>query len=141
MAVRAHRDPDLLLVEEMLAPPPLDEARRSLEYWQHRQRKLPFYRRAARLEAREMATRWEDRVRAAEQARFESSPVGRLLTALGISSLWLRRVRSAEPVLFWLAWAFVMRRMRLVAVGLLGVALILMIGALAGLLVVFDHLA
>jgi hypothetical protein len=138
--MRADRDPDLLLVEQMLAPPPLDEARRSLEYWQRRQRQLPFYRRAERREARTMASRCEERVRAAEQARFEASAVGRLLTALGISSLWLRRMRSAEPVLFWLAWAFVMRRIRFLAVGLLGVALILMVGALAALLVVFDHI-
>ena len=87
-----------------------------------------------------MASRCEERVRAAEQARFEASPVGRLLTALGISSLWLRRMRSAEPVLFWLAWAFVMRRIRLLAVGVLGVALILMVVAFAALLVVFDHI-
>ena len=139
--MRTDQDPDLLLVEQMLAPPPLDEARRSLEYWQRRQRNLPFHRRAARREAREMATRCEERVRAAEQARFESSPVGRLLTALGISSLWLRRMRSAETVLSGLAWAFVLRRMRLVAGGLVGVALILMVGVVAGLLVVVDHFA
>lgn len=88
-----------------------------------------------------MATRCEERVRAAEQARFESSPIGRLLIALGISSLWLRRVRSAEGVLFWVAWAFVMRRMKLVAGGLAAVALILVVGAFAALLVVFDQLA
>ena len=72
--MHADRDPDLLLVESMLAPPPLDDARRSLEYWQRRQRNLPFYRRAARREAREMATHCEERVRAAEQARFEVEP-------------------------------------------------------------------
>jgi hypothetical protein len=138
--MRAERDPDLLLVERMLAPPPLEEARSSLEYWQRRQRKLPLYRRAARREARDMVTRCEERVRAAEQARFEASPVGRLLTALGISSLWLRRVRSAEGVVFWLAWALVMRKLKVVAGGLAAVGLLLMVGALAALLVVFDRL-
>jgi hypothetical protein len=88
-----------------------------------------------------MAARCEERVRAAEQARFESSPVGRLLTALGISSLWLRRMRSAEPLLFWLAWAFVTRKMRFVAGGLAAVGLMLVVGAVAALLVVFDQLA
>ena len=88
-----------------------------------------------------MAARCEERVRAAEQARFEASPVGRLLTALGISSLWLRRVRSAETVLAWLAWAFVLRRMKLVAGGLTAVALIVVVGAVAVFLVVFDQLA
>jgi hypothetical protein len=134
--MRAERDPDLLLIETMLAPPPLDEARRSLEYWQRRRRNLPLYRRAARREAKEMATRSEERVRAAEQARFESSLVGRLLTALGLSSIWLTRMRSAEPVLFWLAWAFVTRRMRVVAGGLAAVGLILVVGAVAALLII-----
>jgi hypothetical protein len=135
--MRADRDPDLLLVEQMLAPPPLDDARSSLEYWQRRQRNLPFYQRAARREAREMASRWEERVRAAEQAQFEASPAGRVLSALGISSLWLRRVRSAEPVLFWLAWAFVARRTRLVVGRFAAVVLILVVA----LVVVLDRLA
>ena len=138
--MRADRDPDSLLVERMLAPPPLDEARGSLEYWQQRRRTLPLYRRAARREAREMAAQCEERVRAAEQARFESSPLGRLLTALGISNLWLRRMRSAERVFFWLAWAFVTRRMRFVAGGLAAVGLMLVVGV-AALVVVFAQLA
>jgi hypothetical protein len=29
----ATRDPDLLLIERMLAPPPLEDARSSLEFW------------------------------------------------------------------------------------------------------------
>ncbi len=87
-----------------------------------------------------MATRCEERVRAAEQAQFEASPVGRLLSALGISSLWLRRMRSAEPVLFWLAWIFVARKMRLVVGRFAAVGLILVVGVLA-LVVVFDRLA
>lgn len=134
--MRANRDPDSLLVERMLAPPPLDEARGSLEYWQQRRRNLPLYRRAARREAREMAARCEERVRAAEQARFESSPLGRLLTALGISNLWMRRMRSAERVFFWLAWAFVTRRMRFVAGGLAAIGLMLVVGVAALVVVV-----
>jgi hypothetical protein len=82
--MRDRRDPDLLLVEEMTAPPPLEDARRSLEYWQDRHRALPVYRRRDRREAVEMARRWEARVRAAQQARFDASPVGRVLGALGI---------------------------------------------------------
>lgn len=137
--MRADGDPDLLLIETMLAPPPLDDARSSLDYWQRRRRNLPFYRRAARREAREMATRWQERVRAAEQARFESSPVGRLLTALGFSSLWLQRVRFAKPVLFWLTWALVPRSLKLFAGGLVALALIFVLGALIALAVVFDQ--
>src|ERR1043165_2438298 len=82
--MRDRRAPDLVLVDEMLSPPPLEDARRSLEYWQQRHRALPLYRRRARREAMEMARRWEERVRAAQQARFDASPVGRLLAALGI---------------------------------------------------------
>jgi hypothetical protein len=139
--MRTDRDPDLLLIETMLAPPALDDARSSLEYWQRRRRNLPLYRLSARREAREMATRWQERVRAAEQAQFESSLVGRLLTALGISSLWLQRVRFAKPSIFWLAWAFVPWRLKLVAGGLVAVALILVLGTLTALAVAFDPVA
>ena len=69
--MRAHGDPDLLLVEEMLAPPSADDARSSLEYWERRRAALPVYRRAARREARDMAARWQDRLLAAEQARAD----------------------------------------------------------------------
>ena len=41
--MRPHQDPDLVLLESMLAPPQLDDARRSLVYWQRRQKALPFY--------------------------------------------------------------------------------------------------
>ena len=92
MSVQAQSDAQLL--EEMLAPPPLDEARSSLEYWKRRGQILPVYRRAARREAKEMATRWQERVDAAEQARFEASVLGQLLAALGLSGLWIREARS-----------------------------------------------
>jgi hypothetical protein len=138
--MRAGQDPDLLLIEAMLAPPPLDDARSSLEYWQRRRRNLPLYRLSARREAREMATLWVERVQAAERARFESSRVGRLLTALGFSSLWPLRARFAKQGLFWLVWAFVPRRLKYVVGGLVAVALMLMMGAVTALALVFDRL-
>src|SRR5438477_529096 len=49
--MRSDLDPDLLLIESMLAPPPLDDARRSLDYWRGRGKTLPLYRRAVRPEA------------------------------------------------------------------------------------------
>ena len=88
-----------------------------------------------------MSVRWQERVRAAEQARFESSPIGRLLAALGISSHWLRRLRFAKRVLFWLAWAFVTRKLKLVAGGVAAVGLIIVVAAVAALVVVFAQLA
>ncbi len=110
----AVRDQDLLLIEQMLAPPPLDDARDSLAYWQTRRKSLPLYRRAARREAKEMAVRWQERVRAAELARFEASPIGRLLARLGISSIWFQRARLASELLSWVAWAIVLRKVKLV---------------------------
>ena len=132
-----QRDPDLLLVEAMLAPPPLDEARSSLDYWRRRGSALPLYRRAARREAKEMAARWEARVRAAELARFEASVAGRVLAALGIRLHWLRQVRIEKRALLVLGWALVPRTVKLYAAGLVAVSL-LFVTALA---VVFAQLA
>jgi hypothetical protein len=139
--MRAHRDTDLLLVEQMLAPPPVDDARSSLEYWQRRRRALPVYRRTARREAREMASRWEERLRAAELARFESSLVGRMLSPLGISKLWLLRARFTKGGLVVLAWSFVPPKVKLVAAGVAAAWLVVLAGALAAAVLVFDQLA
>jgi hypothetical protein len=138
--VRAHRDPDLLLVEAMLAPPPLSDARRSLEYWERRQKTLPLHQRRARREAREMAARWETRVRAAERARFESSPVGRILSALGLSGLFMYRVRLTQRRVLSLAWALVPWKIKLVAGGLVAAWLIVALATLTAVAVVFAHL-
>ena len=128
----AERDPDLVLIEQMLAPPPLEDARSSLEYWQRRRKALPLYRRSARREAKEMEVRWHERVRAAELARFEASPVGRLLARLGISSAWYQRVRFASELFSWVAWAVVLRKVKFVlgsfaAIGILIVVLLVVL--------------
>jgi hypothetical protein len=137
--MRAERDTDLLLVERMLAPPPLEDARSSLEYWKRRRKALPLYRRAARREAKQMAIRWQERVRAAELALFEASLVGRLLAGLGLSSLWLRRVRFAKEALVWVSWVVVMRKVKLV-VGGLALGLILVVATVAALVLVVAQL-
>jgi hypothetical protein len=139
--MRADRDPDLVLIERMLAPPPLEDARSSLEFWQRRRRKLPLYRRAARREAKEMTVRWQETVRAAEQAEFEATPLGRLLAVLGISGLWLQRARLAKNAAFWLAWTLVVRKMKLVAGGVAAVGLLLVCAVVAALVVVIAQLA
>jgi hypothetical protein len=136
-----HPDPDLVLVEGMLAPPALDDARNSLEYWQQRRKSLPVYRRGARREAKEMAARWEGRVRAARQARFESSPVGRLLTALGIPTEWIHQLRVGKRGLFLLAWAFVPPKVKLVAGAVAATWLIMVLAAVTVVVVLFDQLA
>jgi len=61
-----------------------------------------------------MTLRWQERVRAAELARFEASPVGRLLARLGISSIWFQRARTASELLSWVAWVVVLRKVKLV---------------------------
>jgi hypothetical protein len=130
-------DPDLALIEQMRAPPPLEDARSSLEYWQRRRKALPLYRRSARREAKEMTVRWQERVRAAELARFEASPVGRLLARLGISSIWFSRARLACELMSWVVWAVLLRKFKLVlgsfaALGILiVVAFILVLGQLS----------
>src|SRR5690242_2432630 len=108
--MRSRPDPDLLLVEEMLAPPPLEDARRSLEYWERRRRDLPVYRRAARREARELADRWAERVRAAERVQFELSVPGRILKALGLS--YVRLYRPTKRGLLVFGWMLVPRRIK-----------------------------
>jgi hypothetical protein len=139
--VRAQRDPDLLLVDTMLAPPPLEDARRSLEYWERRHRALPLHHRRARREAREMAARWDERVRAAERVRFESSVVGRVVAWLGLSSAFVHRVRFTKRGLLFLAWALVPRRIKVVAGGIVAAWLIVAIAAVAALAAVLDRLA
>ena len=54
----------------------LDEARELLAYWEQRARRLPRWALMRRREAREMASRWRGRVRAAEQARYGRGLVG-----------------------------------------------------------------
>lgn len=139
--MRAPRDPDQLLVEAMLAPPALDDARRSHEYWQRRRETLPFYQRRARREAREMAVRWQARVRAAERLRFESTLVGRFLAALGLSRLFVSPFRPTKWRVLAYAWAFVPRRVKLVACGLVVAWLIVVIAAVTVAAAVFAQLS
>ena len=127
----ATTDRDLLVIERMLAPPPLEDARSSHDYWRRRRKKLPLYRLAARREAKEMTTFWEERVRAAEQAEFERTPVGRVLTALGLSGHWFRRAHLAKKVAVWLVWGLLFRKLRLIAGSIAAAGVLLVIGAVA----------
>jgi hypothetical protein len=138
--MRARPDPDLLLVERMLAPPPLDDARRSLKYWRCRQKALPIYKRRARQEAREMAMRWDERVREAERMQFDSTVLGRILKAVGVSALYRRNAPVARWRLLSLGWALVPLRLKLVAGGLLAAWLIVLVGV-AALTALAVHLA
>jgi hypothetical protein len=74
-----------------------------------------------------MAVRWQERVRAAELARFEASFAGRLLARLGISSIWFRRVQTASQLLSWVAWVVVMRKVKLVLTSFAAIAILIVV--------------
>ena len=88
-----------------------------------------------------MAARWDDRVRAAERVRFESSVLGRVVAWLGLSSAFVHRVRFTKRGLLFLAWVLVPRRIKLVAGGIVAAWLIVAIAAFALLAAVLDRLA
>jgi hypothetical protein len=139
--MRAHADPDLVLVEAMLAPPALEDARSSLDYWERRQRALPVYRRAARREAREMAARWATRVRAAERVRFEATLAGRVLVWLGLSRFFVGPVWFTKWRLISFAWVLVPSRIKLVAGALVAAWVIFAIATFAVIAAVLAQLA
>ena len=88
-----------------------------------------------------MTARWDERVRAAELARFESSLAGRFVARLGISSAFVQRVRFTKSGLLFLAWALVPRRFKLVAAGVVAAWLLIAVGAFALLATALNHLA
>jgi hypothetical protein len=57
------------------------EAREALAFWRGRLKRLPWYRRAARAEAREMAVRWQRRMVQAELERWRLPWLARPLLA------------------------------------------------------------
>lgn len=125
----------------MSAPPALDDARSSLEYWQRRRKALPVYRRSARREAREMALRWEERIVAAQQARFEASAVGRLLSAVGFTNVWPYWIRLRRKGLLGAAWIVVPPKLKLVAGAILATWLLVSVSALAVIAFLIAQLA
>lgn len=137
----AMKDRDQLLIERMLAPPPLEDARSSHDYWRLRRKALPLYRRAARREAKEMTVFWEERVRAAEQAEFEASPVGRVLAWLGVSGYWIKRAHFTRKAVVWVAWTLVFRKLKIVAGGIAAVGLLLVVAVVALLVIAIAQLA
>jgi hypothetical protein len=135
-----HIDPDLLVIEAMLAPPPLEDARRSLEYWERRRESLPLHRRGARREAREMAARWSDRVQAAERAQFEATLLGRALKAVGASMLVNAWAWPTKGRVSAFAWVLVPRQIKLVAAGVIAAWLAVLLGTLLVSAALVDRL-
>ena len=137
MKLVAIRDTDELLVQEMLAPPPLEQARSSLEFWRGRRQMLPFYQRRERREADEMIRRWRARVGAAERARFGTglfSQVRRLLAHEPLSLPFAR-----ERAFFGFVWSILPRRIALVALASLGAFFITTVGIGLGLTILVLH--
>jgi hypothetical protein len=58
------------------------EAREALAFWRARLKRLPWYRRAARAEAREMAARWQHRMLHAELERWRLGGLARTFMVL-----------------------------------------------------------
>jgi hypothetical protein len=83
-------------LRETLAPPTVAEAEEAVAFWRARLATLPLYRRGARREAREMARRWEERLR---EARRRESLWHAALEALGVD----RWRRGARRVAAWTA--------------------------------------
>jgi hypothetical protein len=121
MSTVANRHADELLLEQMLAPPPLEDARASLEFWTQRRSSLPFYRLRERREAEEMIRRWRTRLAAAERARFGTGLLGQIRRLLALEQpswpIWQNRTLAA------LAWTVVPRRVAMVAMAALAVVL------------------
>lgn len=138
--MRVRRDSDLLLVQSMLAPPPLEDARSSLEFWQRRHKTLPLYKRGARREAREMTQRWEARVAAAELARFEHTPAGRILARFGLLRFVPFPMRPTKRWVLAFAWGLVPWRAKLVAGGVMAAWLVVLAATVMVVAAAVNHL-
>ena len=137
MKLVAIRDADELLVQEMLAPLPLEQARSSLEFWRERRKVLPLYRRRERREADEMIHRWRARVAAAERARFGTGLLGQIRRRLALEPLSWPLPR--ERALFGFLWSILPCRIALVAVASLGAFFVTTVGIGLGLTILVLH--
>jgi hypothetical protein len=70
----------------------IDDAREALAFWQRRQAKLAWHRRADRREARDHITRWHGHIRDAQLRRFGMRPTHPLAPFVG----WLALPRSEQ---------------------------------------------
>jgi hypothetical protein len=138
MMLGAIRDADELLIQDMLAPLPLEQTRSSLEFWSQRRMMLPFCRRTERREANEMILRWRARVAAAERARFGAGLFGLVRKLLTLESFsWpLPRKR----VLNVFVWSILPRQVGLILVAALGSSLAAAVAIGLGLTILVLHM-
>jgi hypothetical protein len=112
------------------------EAREALAFWRGRAKRLPWYRRAARAEAREMAARWQRRMLRAQLERWRLPGLAEPLLALlerapttGAAARYAaKRVVRVAPVARVMAAAAVAITVTAIAV------LVLVVAAIAQLL-------
>jgi hypothetical protein len=131
-------DADQLLIQQMRCPPPLEQARSSLEFWRQRRRALPVYRVMARREAAEMTRRWHAEVEAAAQLRYGTGLIGLVRRLLAGEPLaWKPGV---GPALVTLALRLVPRRV-MIAVAAAAATCLLFLGAGVALLVLAFQVA
>ena len=79
--------------------------------------------------------------RAEEHVRIEFRPALWLLLAAEAASLWLHGGRLGKGALFGLAWRVLPRRMKFAAGGAAAVALVLLVGSVAALILALSQLA
>jgi len=137
MGLSVDRHPDELLLERMLAPPPLEDALSSLEFWCQRRSRLPFFRVAERREADEMIRRWKARVTAAERAHYGTGLYGRI-RRLFVSRppAWPLGPRTA---LVAFAWRMLPRRVAMIALAAAGTILLGMVGISLGIAILLAQ--
>src|SRR3954469_10182919 len=100
--ISASEDTDRILVATLTAPPPLEQARESLEYWTRRRASLPVYKRSARREADEMIRRCRERVAEAERRRYGTGLLGRLRRMLAGDGPTWATARVGVASLIWM---------------------------------------
>jgi hypothetical protein len=76
----------------------LPEARESLTYWESRLDRLPRTAVRKRREAREMATRWRDRVCEAERAQYGAGVLGALVLLVAEQRLPTRTQHTSRSL-------------------------------------------
>ena len=128
----ASTDPDYVLLAELSEPPPLEQARSSLEYWTQRRASLPVYKRSARREADDMIRRCRERVAEAERRLYGTGLLGlvRRMLAGDRPSWGTARVGVAA-----LIWMLVPRQLVMAATAAV------LVWLLAGLLLVVGLIA
>ena len=115
------------------------DAREAFEFWSARAERLPWHRRAARREAREMATRWRARLVAAHLERWRLRRLGTALAPL-LDTRGRRATRHAGRLAYVSMRRSRIGRRLLLATGAMAaasllclVAAVLMVAQLAGL--------